>query len=270
MEPGRPRRLRAAAPGGRGAVRGQAKGESYMRAGGRGRGLLLPALPLRAGRPPAPVLARPAQGAPLHRGRLEEDGHVRRHGRWSASWRSTTRASTRTAPPTASTSRARATPTARACPTRSRCGSSASTSPTASATASRRARTAPAGCAWSRCWRRCSSPWTRAAVLSPSDRAPGLLLGDGVQVPRVIQLGGNVVIHAGTVLGHGVRIQDGGGDRQAAGAGAAVHRGDGRRRAADRARTTAPRCAPARSWWPAPAWAPARWSATRPRCASAR
>ena len=46
-------------------------------------------------------------------------------------------------------------------------------------------------------------------MLSPSDRAPGLLLGDGVQVPPVAQLGGNVVIHAGTVLGHDVRIQDG-------------------------------------------------------------
>jgi acetyltransferase-like isoleucine patch superfamily enzyme len=46
-------------------------------------------------------------------------------------------------------------------------------------------------------------------VLSPSDRAPGLLLGEGVQVPRVAEIGGNVVLHAGTVLGHGVRIQDG-------------------------------------------------------------
>ena len=45
-------------------------------------------------------------------------------------------------------------------------------------------------------------------MLSPSDRAPGLLLGDGVQVPRVIQIGGHVVIHAGTVLGHDVRLQD--------------------------------------------------------------
>ena len=46
-------------------------------------------------------------------------------------------------------------------------------------------------------------------MLSPSDRAPGLLLGDGVQVPPVAQIGGNVVIHAGTVLGHDVRLQDG-------------------------------------------------------------
>ena len=46
-------------------------------------------------------------------------------------------------------------------------------------------------------------------MLSPSDRAPGLLLGEGVQVPRVIQIGGNVVIHAGAALGHDVRLQDG-------------------------------------------------------------
>ncbi len=45
-------------------------------------------------------------------------------------------------------------------------------------------------------------------MLSPSDRAPGLLLGEGVQVPRVIEIGGHVVIHTGTVLGHGTRLQD--------------------------------------------------------------
>ena len=46
-------------------------------------------------------------------------------------------------------------------------------------------------------------------MLSPSERAPGLLLGDGVQVPPVAQIGGHVVIHAGTVIGHDVRLQDG-------------------------------------------------------------
>jgi len=46
-------------------------------------------------------------------------------------------------------------------------------------------------------------------VLQPSDRAPGLLVGEGVQVPDGVEIGGNVVIHAGTVLGEGVRIQDG-------------------------------------------------------------
>jgi len=46
-------------------------------------------------------------------------------------------------------------------------------------------------------------------VLSPSDRAPGLLLGDGVQVPRVVQVGGHVIIHSGVLLGHDVRVQDG-------------------------------------------------------------
>jgi acetyltransferase-like isoleucine patch superfamily enzyme len=45
-------------------------------------------------------------------------------------------------------------------------------------------------------------------VLQPSERAPGLLLGDGVELPDGVELGGNVVIHAGTVIGDGVRIQD--------------------------------------------------------------
>lgn len=44
--------------------------------------------------------------------------------------------------------------------------------------------------------------------LEPSDRAPGLLLGEGVELPDVVALGGNVVIHAGTVVGEGARIQD--------------------------------------------------------------
>jgi acetyltransferase-like isoleucine patch superfamily enzyme len=46
-------------------------------------------------------------------------------------------------------------------------------------------------------------------VLRPSERAPGLLLGENVELPDGIELGGNVVIHSGTVLGAGVRIQDG-------------------------------------------------------------
>jgi UDP-2-acetamido-3-amino-2,3-dideoxy-glucuronate N-acetyltransferase len=46
-------------------------------------------------------------------------------------------------------------------------------------------------------------------VLHPSERAPGLLLGEGVELPEDVELGGNVVIHAGTVVAPGVRIQDG-------------------------------------------------------------
>jgi acetyltransferase-like isoleucine patch superfamily enzyme len=46
-------------------------------------------------------------------------------------------------------------------------------------------------------------------VLQPSDRAPGLLLGDSVELPESAEVGGNVIIHAGTVLGEGVRLQDG-------------------------------------------------------------
>ena len=46
-------------------------------------------------------------------------------------------------------------------------------------------------------------------MLRQSDRAPGLLLGDGVTLPDSTWIGGNVVIHDGTVVGEGVRIQDG-------------------------------------------------------------
>jgi hypothetical protein len=38
-------------------------------------------------------------------------------------------------------------------------------------------------------------------VLRPSDRAPGLLLGEGVELPADAAIGGNVVVHAGTVFG---------------------------------------------------------------------
>jgi acetyltransferase-like isoleucine patch superfamily enzyme len=48
-----------------------------------------------------------------------------------------------------------------------------------------------------------------APTLSPSERAPGLLLGEGVDLPADASLGGNVVIHAGTRIGAGTRIQDG-------------------------------------------------------------
>jgi UDP-2-acetamido-3-amino-2,3-dideoxy-glucuronate N-acetyltransferase len=45
-------------------------------------------------------------------------------------------------------------------------------------------------------------------VLRPSEAAPGLLLGEGVELPEDIEIGANVVIHAGVRLGGGVRIQD--------------------------------------------------------------
>jgi acetyltransferase-like isoleucine patch superfamily enzyme len=48
-----------------------------------------------------------------------------------------------------------------------------------------------------------------AMDLSQSDRAPGLLLGDGVEIPADVTLGGHVVIHASTQVGSGVTIQDG-------------------------------------------------------------
>ncbi len=46
-------------------------------------------------------------------------------------------------------------------------------------------------------------------MLRSSDRAPGLLLGDGVLLPPTAELGGNVVIHEGTQVGGEAQIQDG-------------------------------------------------------------
>ena len=45
-------------------------------------------------------------------------------------------------------------------------------------------------------------------MLRPSERAPGLLLGEGAQVPESVEIGGNVVIHAGTIIGEGASLQD--------------------------------------------------------------
>jgi acetyltransferase-like isoleucine patch superfamily enzyme len=41
-----------------------------------------------------------------------------------------------------------------------------------------------------------------------SDRAPGLVLGEGVQLPDDVTIGAHVVIHPGTVVGAGCVIQD--------------------------------------------------------------
>ncbi len=45
-------------------------------------------------------------------------------------------------------------------------------------------------------------------MLRPSDRAPGLLIGEGVVLPDDVEIGGHVVIHAGTTVEAGARIQD--------------------------------------------------------------
>ena len=81
-----------------------------------------------------------------------------------------------------------------------------------------------AACAWCACSRRCRSPSPRRAVLRPSDRAPGLLLGDGVELPDDAQLGAYVVVHDGTVLGRGLHAPGPRRGRQAAGARAALDR----------------------------------------------
>jgi acetyltransferase-like isoleucine patch superfamily enzyme len=49
---------------------------------------------------------------------------------------------------------------------------------------------------------------SEAGGLAPSDRAPGLLLGEGVELPESVTIGGHVVIHAGTRVGEGARLQD--------------------------------------------------------------
>jgi UDP-2-acetamido-3-amino-2,3-dideoxy-glucuronate N-acetyltransferase len=46
-------------------------------------------------------------------------------------------------------------------------------------------------------------------VLRPSERAAGLLLGEGVELPDDATIGGNVVVHAGTLIGRGARLGDG-------------------------------------------------------------
>ncbi len=46
-------------------------------------------------------------------------------------------------------------------------------------------------------------------MLHPSDRAPGLLLGDGVELPDDVLLGAGVIVHDGTAVGAGAWLQDG-------------------------------------------------------------
>lgn len=46
------------------------------------------------------------------------------------------------------------------------------------------------------------------AALTPSDLAPGLLLGAGVEIGEGVLIGGQAVIHAGVRIGAGARIGD--------------------------------------------------------------
>ncbi len=48
-----------------------------------------------------------------------------------------------------------------------------------------------------------------AALREAGERAPGLLLGEGVELPASVEVGGHVVIHAGTVIGERCRLGDG-------------------------------------------------------------
>jgi acetyltransferase-like isoleucine patch superfamily enzyme len=46
-------------------------------------------------------------------------------------------------------------------------------------------------------------------MLSSDERAPGLLLGEDVQIGEDVAFGANVVVHDGTVIGDGCTIEDG-------------------------------------------------------------
>jgi acetyltransferase-like isoleucine patch superfamily enzyme len=46
------------------------------------------------------------------------------------------------------------------------------------------------------------------ATLRPSDRAPGLLLGENVEIGEGVLIGGHVVIHSGVRIGDGARVGD--------------------------------------------------------------
>ena len=207
----RARRVRRAPPRRGGALRGRGPRRVLHAPRDRGRRVRLPALPVRARRAPAPVVAGPAQGAALHRRRLAAGW--RRSTTWTSSARSpsTTRASTRTPAPTASTSRARATSGARASPTASRCGWSASTSSTCV-----RDGRAPRsdGAAGLRVVRVLAALQERLDASRRVQRCgrltarPGLVLGDGVRLGEGVRLGAHVVIHAGHGARRRLRVQD--------------------------------------------------------------
>lgn len=46
------------------------------------------------------------------------------------------------------------------------------------------------------------------SALRPSDLAPGLLLGEGVEIGAGVLIGGHAIIHAGVRIGDGARIGD--------------------------------------------------------------
>ena len=179
--------------------------------------------------PPAPVVAGPAQGAPLHGRRLQPDGDVRRHGARGQADRSTTRASTRTSRTYGEYITRSGDIFSPRIPNSSRCGSSASTSSTASAPASGRARTAPAGCAWCACSSSSSTRWIarvrmpgscprsppRAHVAPDAVVQPGAVVGPGAVIHdgapdrrRRARSGRGTVVHAGTQVGDGCVIED--------------------------------------------------------------
>ena len=155
----------AAAPRRRGALRARGARRVLHARGRRGRRLRLPALPVRARRAPAPVVAGPAQGAALHGRRLQADGDVRRHGARAQDHRLRQGLRRERRAPTASTSPARATSGRRAVPTaeplRLECEHFVDCVREGRDADLRRRAAACASCA---CSRGCRPRWTRAAA----------------------------------------------------------------------------------------------------------
>ena len=79
-------------------------------------------------------------------------------------------------------------------------------------------------------------------MLLPSDRSPGLLTGEGVELPESVRIGGNVVVHTGTRVGDDVELGDG----SVLGKPVAL----GPRSSADREPPDRRRSAPERGWAP--------------------
>lgn len=50
--------------------------------------------------------------------------------------------------------------------------------------------------------------WEHSGLLSPDARAPGLLLGDDVEIADDVSFGAGVIVHAGTIVGAGCTIED--------------------------------------------------------------
>ena len=256
LEPRRARRLGAPAPGRRrGAVRAATRAASPTCATGvEDVVFCFLRFPSGPGRAPAPLVARPAQGAPLHGRRRAADGDVRRHGP-RAQGHGLRQGLRRDAPaPTASTSPARATSGARRSRPTSRCGSSASTSSSACARARTPRSDGEAGVRVVRVLEALQQSLEadgdgEAACCGSRHDAVGLAVGDAGR--RELGRGGplrrHVIVHNGTVIGDGCVIEDGARARQGRAPGAHLDGGPRAPRPTRSCSGPASRSAPARS-----------------------